>query len=121
MYCCCVINFDHSGVYRFRSSTTKKSQEEAGCEKGRNHCLPAFMVKSKSVSTTKLSSALKSAEKIDKLVEANYSKYKVKPNPMTTDEQFLRRIYLDITGTIPTYRENTLFFGFSSSGPNVKT
>ncbi|MCH9654412.1 MAG: DUF1549 and DUF1553 domain-containing protein [Planctomycetes bacterium] len=70
---------------------------------------PRFMVKSKSVSTTKLSSALKSAEKIDKLVEANYSKYKVKPNPMTTDEQFLRRIYLDITGTIPTYRETRYF------------
>lgn len=70
---------------------------------------PRFMVKSKPVSPTKLSSALDSAAKIDKLVEANYSKYKVKPNPMTTDEQFLRRVYLDITGTIPTYRETRYF------------
>ncbi|QDV49736.1 DUF1549 domain-containing protein [Gimesia fumaroli] len=70
---------------------------------------PRFMVKSKPVSPIKLATALKSAEKIDKLVEANYSKYKVKPNPLATDEQFLRRVYLDITGTIPTYRETRYF------------
>ena len=70
---------------------------------------PRFLVTSKPVSTTKLSSAVKSAEKIDKLVEANYSKHKVKPNPMTNDAQFLRRIYLDITGTIPTYRVTRYF------------
>lgn len=70
---------------------------------------PRFIVKSKPVSPIKLSSALKSADKIDKFVEANYSKYKVKPNPLTTDAQFLRRIYLDITGTIPTYRTTRYF------------
>ncbi|WP_299469419.1 DUF1549 domain-containing protein, partial [uncultured Gimesia sp.] len=70
---------------------------------------PRFMVESKPVNPAKLASALSSAEHIDKLVEANYSKYKVTPNPMTTDEQFLRRAYLDITGTIPTYRETRYF------------
>jgi hypothetical protein len=49
------------------------------------------------------------AAKIDSLVEANYGKHGVTPNPLTTDEQFVRRIYLDITGTIPTY-EQTLAF-----------
>tara|TARA_R110002095_G_scaffold216429_1_gene213727 strand:- start:116208 stop:118136 length:1929 start_codon:yes stop_codon:yes gene_type:complete len=70
---------------------------------------PRFMVKSKPVSPVKSSAALKSAEKIDKFVETNYSKHKVKPNPLATDEQFLRRVYLDITGTIPTYRETRYF------------
>lgn len=70
---------------------------------------PRFMVKSKSVSPSKLSTAMRSAAKIDRLVEANYSKHKVKPNPMSTDEQFLRRVYLDVTGTIPTYRETRSF------------
>jgi len=42
------------------------------------------------------------AAHIDGLVEANYKRFQVEPNPLTTDEQFVRRIYLDITGTIPT-------------------
>lgn len=51
----------------------------------------------------------KSAQAIDKLVDQNHQKLKVKPNPATTDEQFVRRIYLDITGTIPTYKQVNAF------------
>ena len=47
--------------------------------------------------------------KVDALVEANYAKYHVTPNSLTTDEQFLRRIYLDITGTIPNLKQVRLF------------
>ncbi len=50
-----------------------------------------------------------SAAKIDKLIEANYAKYKVKPNPTSSDEQFVRRAYLDITGTIPEFKQARLF------------
>jgi hypothetical protein len=53
--------------------------------------------------------ALASAAKIDKFVEANYAKHKVEPNPLISDEQFVRRIYLDITGRIPTYRQVKVF------------
>jgi hypothetical protein len=49
------------------------------------------------------------AAKIDSLVEANYKHYQIEPNPLTTDEQFVRRIYLDITGTIPTYEQTVIF------------
>jgi hypothetical protein len=45
------------------------------------------------------------AAKIDSLVEANYVKYQITPNPLTSDEQFVRRVYLDITGTIPSYHQ----------------
>jgi len=33
----------------------------------------------------------------------------LKPNPLMTDEQFVRRLYLDIAGRIPTYEETTAF------------
>jgi len=79
--------------------TTKKKEEEA----------PRFIVKSKSVDKSKAASVLRSAKQIDRLVEANYKKYNVKPNPTTTDGQFVRRVFLDITGTIPTYRETQSF------------
>src|SRR5687768_4468787 len=44
--------------------------------------------------------ALAAAARIDRLVEANYAKYKVQPNPAASDEAFVRRAYLEITGTI---------------------
>ena len=53
--------------------------------------------------------AVAKAAQIDALVEVNYAKYQVKPNPMTTDEQFLRRIYLEIIGTIPNLKQVRLF------------
>src|SRR5438876_10751698 len=49
------------------------------------------------------------AAKIDSLVDANYKRHQIEPNPLTTDEQFVRRIYLDITGTIPTYEQTIAF------------
>jgi hypothetical protein len=49
------------------------------------------------------------AAKIDSLVEANYKRFSIEPNPLTSDEQFVRRIYLDITGTIPTYEQTIVF------------
>jgi hypothetical protein len=55
------------------------------------------------------SQVMASAKMVDKYVEANYAKYKVTPNPKTTDEQFVRRVYLDITGSIPTYKQTRAF------------
>jgi len=48
---------------------------------------------------------LASAAKIDDLVNADLKKRGIAPNPPTSDEQFLRRVFLDITGTIPSYRQ----------------
>ncbi|HSG69460.1 MAG TPA: DUF1549 and DUF1553 domain-containing protein [Planctomycetaceae bacterium] len=58
----------------------------------------------------------RSAAKIDQLVEANYKKFGVTPNPDTTDEEFLRRAYLDIVGTIPNLRQTRVFLNNSSEG-----
>ncbi len=38
---------------------------------------------------------------IDRLVNAELAKLSVKPAALTTDEQFIRRVYLDLTGKLP--------------------
>ena len=45
------------------------------------------------------------AARIDFLVEAGLKHAEQKPNPLATDEQFVRRVYLDIVGRIPTREE----------------
>ena len=57
-----------------------------------------------------------SAAEIDRLVMEKLSAEKIRPNPSTNDFQFLRRIYLDITGTIPTAAQASQFLNKSRSG-----
>ena len=45
------------------------------------------------------------ARSIDKLVDAALDQRQAKPNPRVSDEVFLRRIYLDVIGRIPTLSE----------------
>jgi hypothetical protein len=59
--------------------------------------------------------AIRSANRIDMLVEADLRKHNLKPNDPSTDEEFLRRIYLDTTGTIPTAQKAKLFLRSRSS------
>lgn len=46
---------------------------------------------------------------------AKESKPPIKMNPTTTDEQFVRRVYLDITGRIPNYEEAQSFLNSRSA------
>ena len=85
----------------------KKIDEKKKSEPPENR----FLVTSKGVDPTQRAQALKSAREIDRLIAANYQKLKLQPNDKTTDSQFLRRIYLDITGTIPTYLQAQKFQG----------
>lgn len=48
---------------------------------------------------------LQSAAKIDQLVEENYKKCNVTPNDELEEGLFLRRVFLDVTGTLPTYEQ----------------
>jgi len=50
-----------------------------------------------------------SAARIDSIIDQNLKKHGIEPNPESTDEQYVRRAYLDITGTIPTARETKRF------------
>jgi tetratricopeptide (TPR) repeat protein len=90
-----------------KSDKEKKKEEKKKEDQLDNE--PKLVFKSKPVSPEKLAHAKEAAAKIDALVAANYKKFKVAPNPNTTDEQFVRRIYLDVTGTIPTFPQATKF------------
>ena len=46
---------------------------------------------------------------IDRLVAAGLKKAGEEPNPLTSDEQFARRVYLDLAGRIPTRSETIRF------------
>ncbi len=65
------------------------------------------------VNTAAKDQVRRSAARIDELIDARLMSEGIKPNPDSTDEQFVRRIYLDITGTIPTGRETFAFFAAS--------
>jgi hypothetical protein len=49
------------------------------------------------------------AAKIDELILAKLAKEKLQPNAPASDEVFVRRIYLDVVGRIPTIKETTDF------------
>jgi hypothetical protein len=49
------------------------------------------------------------AAKIDELVNAKLAKEKITPNKSASDEIFVRRVYLDVVGRIPTLQETTQF------------
>ncbi len=60
------------------------------------------------------------AAKIDFLVNGGLAKAGQKPNPLATDEQFIRRVYLDIAGRIPTREEALEFITDSSVSKRAK-
>ena len=70
---------------------------------------PRFDVASAPVDPARHAEAVASAKKIDGFIAANYAKHKVTPMPPADDATFVRRIYLDIAGRIPTYQETTKF------------
>src|SRR5207253_1043942 len=45
------------------------------------------------------------AGEIDRLINAELARVKIKSAAKTTDDQFLRRVYLDLTGKLPTPAE----------------
>lgn len=83
--------------------TSKQKKED------KDHPPPRFQVVSREVAPSRRPQALQAAKQIDALVEANYKKFNVEPDPLTSDSEFVRRIYLDITGTIPTYQQTRKF------------
>ena len=74
-------------------------------------CLWAVVCLASSVLTTR---ALRAEEQplrqvIDAEIQAGWQREKHTPTVPSTDAEFLRRIYLDLVGTIPTYEETVAF------------
>jgi hypothetical protein len=57
---------------------------------------------------------------IDQMVNAHLATAKLKPNPALTDEQFVRRIYLDVVGHIPNYEDTMKFLQDKSRDKRAK-
>jgi Protein of unknown function (DUF1549)/Protein of unknown function (DUF1553) len=76
-------------------------------------------VPTKSASPPSLATILAASHKVDQLIEAGYKKHDCKPNPRTSDQVFVRRIYLDLIGRIPTYQEARSFL--DSRDPNKRS
>jgi len=75
-------------------ATGKPSGKNASNKAGRRYSLAQTMI---------------AAKKIDQLAQADYKRSKVAPAGKASDEDFLRRVYLDLVGRIPTYDEAVAF------------
>jgi hypothetical protein len=60
------------------------------------------------------------AAKIDEIVEIGLKAKNVPHNALANDEQFVRRVYLDLAGRIPTKEETQEFLGDTSSSKRAK-
>ena len=59
------------------------------------------------------------SQRIDQMIEKNYAAQEIQPNPPASDPVFVRRVYLDIIGRIPTRGETLAFL--ESKEPNKRT
>ena len=59
-----------------------------------------------------------STKHLDRYLNLKFKEKKLKPSPQTQDEVFLRRVYLDLTGKIPTTDE---ILAFKNGGRNKRT
>lgn len=62
-----------------------------------------------SVAAVPFAKTLAASRQVDRLIEAGYTRHNVKPNTISSDETFVRRVYLDIVGRVPTYDETVEF------------
>ncbi|MDZ4286597.1 MAG: DUF1549 domain-containing protein [Prosthecobacter sp.] len=63
---------------------------------------------------------LAAAQQIDSILQADWAKHKVKGNPQVDEATFVRRIYLDIIGRIPTTREAETFLSSKDTNKRAK-
>jgi len=63
---------------------------------------------------------IKAAAEIDSILQADWKKHNLKANPASDDSTFVRRIYLDIIGRIPTTRESEAFLNSKDANKRTK-
>jgi len=90
---------------------------EADAAKAAAKQAAARAARSKQVSTFDAAAA---AKLIDAEVAKKLAAAKVSPSPVCSDEEFLRRVYLDITGVIPTAEKATAFLDDKSTNKREK-
>ena len=58
--------------------------------------------------------------KIDQLLQRNWKKNKITPAKMSSDATFMRRVYIDLIGTMPTLKEARTFLNDKSKNKRKK-
>ena len=97
-------------TYFFIKSSDEPSAPFANSDNGLDdNLLPA-----KSSTKFELFDPHPAAQKIDKFLSAHLKSEKLNPNPVISDEVFLRRVYLSIIGRIPTILEANDFINSTS-------
>ena len=61
------------------------------------------------------------ANQIDRMIQSEFRAHNIQQNPPSTDEQFIRRLYLDVLGRIPSYDEVTGFLDSKDPAKRRKT
>jgi len=61
------------------------------------------------------------ANQIDRMIQSEFRAHNIQQNPPSTDEQFIRRLYLDVLGRIPSYDEVTDFLDSKDPAKRRKT
>lgn len=85
---------------------------------GLTFCVIASVSASSAIAKPKKVNARQAAAKIDSILAAYHEKNELKPNRLMNDNQFVRRMYLEITGTIPTVKQAKAFL--DSKKPNKR-
>jgi Protein of unknown function (DUF1553)/Protein of unknown function (DUF1549) len=68
------------------------------------------------VSHSSLADDVKKHNYIDSMLKASWEENSIKPSKRASDEEFLRRAYLDVLGRIPNIREATAFLKATEKG-----
>ena len=99
-----------------KASPAKSSVQQLGVKDGEKQpAVPRRSITIAKVDPATLATVKASAKQIDRLMQASYDKFKVTPNPMASDETWVRRVYLDVTGTIPNARQVQTFVSSRSA------
>jgi hypothetical protein len=70
--------------------------------------------------STSKGSAAKKADELDAMIQEAWDKASIRPSAVATDAEFLRRVYLDLLGRVPTVQEATAFLNNKDSGKRAK-
>lgn len=84
-----------------------------------NGITPVSVMRPLSAQTAANYPVVSTPTKIDELIVAKLKPLGVTPSPLSNDEQFLRRLSLDVTGSLPTAEEVRAFL--ASSDPNKRS
>jgi hypothetical protein len=100
-----------------KPGTTKLEKTELPAAVTTKPTKPPFSVAS--VESATRSSVEEAAAKIDAILEKDWTAHNVEPQPLLKDEQFLRRVYLQLGGRIPTLVEAGKFLTSKSESKRM--